>query len=216
MATQQKEHATSEVETGRLEAFSDGVFAVAITLLVFDLQSPAARDLAARHQSLQRALLDQWPSYLAYALSFTTILIMWVNHHTMFKCVKRTDHLFLLLNGLLLLCVTVIPFPTKLLADYIQQPDARVAAVVYSGTFLVAACMFNILWRYAAHRDRLLGEHVDRRLVQSITTAYRFGPLTYAVAFLVAFVSAGMSVAIGIALAIYFALPHRAVTASSP
>jgi len=91
-----------QAETGRLEAFSDGVFSVAITLLVLGLTVPRIADLHPGHR-LAAALLDQWPSYLAYALSFLNVLIMWVNHHALFRIIRRTDHLFLLLNGLLLL-----------------------------------------------------------------------------------------------------------------
>jgi uncharacterized membrane protein len=200
---------TPEVETGRLEAFSDGVFAVAITLLVFNLHTPSFEELRTHNHTLLRELADQWSSYLAYVLSFVTILIMWVNHHTVFKCVKRTDHVFLLLNGLLLLCITAIPFPTQMLATYIQQPDAKVAQVIYSGTFLVAACVYNAMWFYAAKHDRLIGEGADRALVEAISGAYRFGPPLYLIAFVVAFISAGVSLAICIALAVFFALPNR-------
>jgi uncharacterized membrane protein len=209
MATSAKGGPTPEVETGRLEAFSDGVFAVAITLLVFNLHTPSFDELRTHNHTLLRELADQWPSYLAYVLSFVMILIFWVNHHTVFKCVKRTDHIFLLLNGFLLLCVTVIPFPTQVLATYIQQPDAKVAQVIYSGTFLVAACVFNAMWFYAANHDRLIGEGADRALVVAISNAFRFGPLLYLLAFVVAFVNAAISLAICIALAIFYALPNR-------
>ncbi len=123
---------SSEKETGRLEAFSDGVIAVAITLLALDLGVPHQEAGHPWHGLLQ-ALADQWPIYLAYLLSFTTILIMWVNHHGLFKVIERVDHLFLLLNGALLLVITLFPFATILLADYIEQPDKKTAQVVYAG-----------------------------------------------------------------------------------
>ena len=196
---------STESETGRLEAFSDGVFAVAITLLALNLGVPSIEKT--HGHGVAQALLEQWPQYLAYVLSFVTILIMWVNHHTIFKLVKRTDHLFLLMNGFLLLIVTAIPFATNLLAEYIQEPDKKVAQLIYSGLSLLMAIAYNLMWRYASQGDRLLDAGADRRLVESVTKAYRFGPLVYAVAFLLAFVSAEVSLAMCILLAIFFALP---------
>lgn len=193
-------------ETGRIEAFSDGVFAIAITLLVLDMKVPHAHDL---HEPLRIALLRQWPTYLAFLTSFATILIMWVNHHRIFRTIRRTDHAFLILNGLLLLIVTVIPFPTSLLAEYIEHRDARIAALVYSGTHVVLAVVFNGLWRYASDRNRLLDARADPELVQSITRSYRFGPLLYLIAFGAAWVNVAASVALCLALAIFFALPGK-------
>ena len=108
---------------------------MAITLLALNITVPHRASL--QHWSgLTTALLDQWPVYLAYALSFLTILIMWINHHNLFRLIKRTDQMFLLLNGFLLLVVTTIPFATALLAEYLQDPDKRVAQVVYCGVSL--------------------------------------------------------------------------------
>ena len=121
-----------EKETGRIEAFSDGVFAIAITLLVLELKVPhLAGD--AEPGALAAALLKQWPSYLAFVTSFFTILIMWANHHAIFNLVHKTDAEFLFANGFLLLLVTVVPFPTALLAEYLIKPGAPVAAAVYAG-----------------------------------------------------------------------------------
>ncbi len=197
-----------EKETGRLEAFSDGVFAVAITLLVLDLGVPH-REAGHPWHGLARALLDQWPVYLAYLLSFTTILIMWVNHHSLFRVIERVDHLFLLLNGALLLVITVFPFATILLADYIEQPDKKTAQVVYAGLSLVMALVFNLLWRYASRQGGLLSTTADQKQVQIITKQFRFGPLLYVVAFVLAFISAEVSLALCIGLAIFYAIPSN-------
>ena len=192
--------------TGRVEAFSDGIFAVAITLLVLTINVPHA-DALRPGESLLHALGQQWPSYLAYVTSFATILIMWVNHHNLFQQIWRTDHPFLLLNGVLLLGITVVPFPTALLATYIREPQARTAALVYSGMFLVIAIFFNLMWRYAAQDGRLLGPTADRRFVAVITRQYRTGPLLYLIPFALAFLSAFASFGFCMALAVYFALP---------
>src|ERR1044071_3471000 len=101
----------AEHETGRIEAFSDGVFAIAITLLVLDLKVPMERH---GDRELLTALAQQWPTYLAYVTSFSTILIMWINHHRVFSLIGRADDRLLFYNGLLLLGVSIVPFPTSL------------------------------------------------------------------------------------------------------
>ena len=199
-------HTAPQAETGRLEAFSDGVFAVAITLLALNLVVPHQDGDRPVHDLLT-ALLAQWPSYLAYALSFLTILIMWVNHHTLFRFIKRTDHLFLLLNGLLLLVVTAIPFGTSLLASYLQSDQKKVAQVVYCGLSLAMAIIYSRMWAYAAYNGRLLDPAADSTLVQSITRQYAVGPLLYVAATALAFVSAEASLGVCILLAVFFALP---------
>jgi uncharacterized membrane protein len=204
--------AVNDKETGRVEAFSDGVFAIAITLLVLDLKVPRVETLPAG-TSLAYALLRQWPVFLAFVTSFLTILIMWINHHRLFVHIRRSNRPFLILNGLLLLLVTFVPFPTSLVAEYLEHTQARTAAAVYSGTFILIAILFNLLWRYAKGRGgHLLAPNHDRADVEAITRQYRFGPLMYVVAFLLAFLSAPLSFGLCLLLAIYFALPGRPQT----
>lgn len=195
-------------DTGRLEAFSDGIFAVAITLLALEIKVPIAHDLPDGH-GLGLALAHQWPIYLAFVTSFLFILIMWVNHHAMMKHIRHVDQVFLLLNGLLLMGVTLLPVLTALLAEYLIEPDARVAARIYSGAFLVIAIVFNRLWWYGSHNDRLFGEQVNRREVERITKAYRFGPLVYLIIFIVAFFSAIGSFALAMLIAVFYAIPTQ-------
>ena len=201
-----KHHALmDEKETGRIEAFSDGVFAIAVTLLVLNIKIPHINELSA-NTGLFLVLLKQWPSFLAYFISFVTILIMWVSHHRLFNYIKRSNDMFLFLNGLLLMFVTFVPFPTALLAEYIETPHANVVAAVYAGTYLLVAVVFNILWLYASKRKRLLGRTADPCFVQNITRQYRFGPPLYLVAFLFAFINAYTSVFTCFILAVFFAL----------
>jgi uncharacterized membrane protein len=194
-------------DTGRLEAFSDGVFAIAITLLVLDLRVPTP---SPGGTGLLAALLQLWPTYLAFVTSFATILIMWVNHHVIFRCIARTDQGIFLLNGLLLLCVAFVPFPTSVLSAYFQGRDQSVAAAFYSGTFAAIALAFNALWHCAVRRPALLDEHADPALIRAISQNYRFGPPLDLLALLVAFVSGAASFAICMAMAVFFALPSRA------
>ncbi len=193
-------------ETARIEAFSDGVFAIAITLLVLDLKVP--HDMA-EGRDLLAALLHQWPAYVAFVTSFATIGIMWVNHHRLFTLIKRSDDVLLILNGLLLLGVTFVPFPTAVLGEYIPRSGRHVAAMVYSGTYIVIAIFFNLLWRYASHRSRLLGDKADPDTVAAITRGYSFGPLVYLLSFILAFIRAEASLAMNLALAIFWALPSQ-------
>ena len=115
-----------ERETSRLEAFSDGVFAIAITLLVLEVKVPKLEG-GATSSALARALLDQWPSYLALVTSFFTLLIMWVHHHLVFRQVHRADVRLLFVNGILLLFISVTPFPTAVVAEYLGTPAAPAA-----------------------------------------------------------------------------------------
>jgi len=199
----------SEKETGRVEAFSDGVFAVAITLLALDIHVPRLDALPP--DGLGPALLALWPSLLAYVTSFATILITWINHDRLFEQIRRKDHLLLVYNGMLLMVITLLPFPTALLAEYLAHPgaNAKIAAAVYSAFSFVMAVFFNLLWRYAAGGGRLLSDDHDRGKVKRITEQYRFGPLLYLVAFGLAFASAPASILVDMLLALFFALPPR-------
>jgi uncharacterized membrane protein len=198
-----------EKETGRLEAFSDGVFAIALTLLVLDIKVPSTSEVEDRG-TLLNALLSHWPTFLAFATSFVSILIMWANHHNMFKYIKRTDNNFLLLNGLLLFGVTIFPFPTSLLADYLSNPtEQKTAAAVYSSVALLIALAYNFMWWYAAHNHRLLDIRVDPAFVKQTRRQYLLGPVLYSLSFFFSFVNVAFSLAIYIGLMVFFALPRR-------
>ncbi len=189
-----------ERETGRLEAFSDGVFAIAITLLILEIPIPSDSP------HLTHDLLQRWPSFLAYAISFVVILIMWVNHHMVFKLIDHSDRRFLMINGILLMLITFVNYPTALLADYLTTSQSRSGMLIYSGTFVVVALCFNALWRYASYNRRLLSETADPALIAAISRAFRFGPLIYFAAFIAAFIYVPLSIAISAALAIYYAV----------
>jgi uncharacterized membrane protein len=191
-------------ETVRIEAFSDGVFAIAITLLVLGINVPKVRELGAGG-SLGATLVKQWPHYLAFVTSFITIFTKWVNHHRLFSFIKGTDHAFLYWNGLLLLFITFLPFPTALLAEYLLHSEANVAGAVFAGTYAAIAFAFKGLWHHASKNGRLLAENVDDREIRQITMQYRYAPLMYLAAFALSFVSAGLSVGLCLCLAVFFA-----------
>lgn len=193
-----------EKDTGRVEAFSDGVYAIAITLLVLDLKvPPSSADLAA-------ALRAQWPVYAAFLTSFLVLGIMWLNHHRLFKLIRQVDHGVLIWNGLLLLFTVAVPFGTSLLSEHLQHPGGRLAAEVYSGLMLACAACYNGLWRHLAsarRREHLLVATCGHPEVVAIHRAYHIGLILYAAAFTLSFVSPVLALVIQFGLAIFFALP---------
>ena len=199
-------------ETTRIEAFSDGVFAIAITLLVLEIRIPSAE--LGHASGLGRALFHLWPSYIGYVISFVTIGIMWANHHAIFSIVRRSDRYFMLINVAFLMGISFIPFPTAVLAEYLSEPEGRRTAVAfYCATMVVIALLFNALWRYAVSGERLLGPNADRVAMRTISRRYAVGPVAYAVSFALAFVNVWASLALHAALAILFLLPERHVKA---
>ncbi len=202
------EVAMEQSDTSRLEAFSDGVFAVAITLLVLDLRVPLESDLK---PDVLGFLGTQWPNYLAYVTSFLTILVMWINHHALFKLIGRADRVLMIYNGLLLMFVTVVPFSTSLVAEYVTASDPRnqhEVGAIYSGFFVLISIAFNLLWRYASKERRLLDEAAHQAHVDGVNRSFRLGPLAYAVAFALAFIDIRACLVLTFALAIYYAVPH--------
>ena len=200
-------------EPGRVEAFSDSVFAIAATLLVLTLRVPATHSSDA---ALWHALLARWPTDVAFVISFLSILLMWSNHHGLFNVIQRVDRTFLLLNGLLLLGITATPFTTTLLADNLGHPSERVGALVYSGVLLFVALAFNALWLYASRERRLLAPEITAAHIGAVTRQFAFGPAAFALAFVLAFASAKVSVAVLVAIEIFYAIPSRATRAITP
>lgn len=194
--------------TTRLEAFSDGVIAIAITLLVIEIHVPTGVESAA---AMWEALRDLWPNYLGYAISFATIGIMWANHHAIFRLISRTDHYLILTNLLFLLCLAFIPFPTALMTETLGHPDERVGIVVYSGWFLVTGLSYNLLWRYARAHAATLMPTADPRTVSSISSRFLLGPVAYAGVFAVSFFSTWASLIAMLVLALVYVLPYAAL-----
>ncbi len=190
----------------RLEAFSDGVIAIAITLLVLDIRVPPPH-----HGGLARQLGAQWPSYAAYATSFLTIGIIWINHHLMLDRLRQVGHSVLFLNLLLLMMIGVLPWSTALMADYLRAGSgASLAAAVYGGSLVGMAVSFYILQRHILFgRHTLLREDVDDAERDSVNRRNRAGLLPYVVATAAAPLSAYITLAITAAVAIFYALPLR-------
>jgi len=187
-------------DTARLEAFSDGVFAIAITLLILEVRVEQAPE-----ESLTAALHHALPQIGAYAASFLQIGIMWTNHLALFRTIDRVDQLLLLFNLLLLGCVSFLPLPTRLVAEHTTGTDARTAVLLYGGTLTANAIAFNLIWLRVV-RGGLLVDGVHPEFVRDVTVRYLAGLVAYAVATLVAFVSPLTAVLLTVALALMFLL----------
>jgi uncharacterized membrane protein len=188
--------------TARIEAFSDAVFAIAVTLLALEVAVPSVAERAGGG-ALFRALGEQWPSLLAYVVSFLVIGLIWSSHHEIFERIARWDHLFLGINVGFLMVVALLPWPTHVLAEYIRSPtQQQVAVLLYSGYLLLMAMLFSLVWEYAARRHRLLDERLSVVDASRITRFYRLNVLLYIVAFLLALLHpyAGLAVLVGIAV----------------
>ena len=180
--------------TNRLEAFADGVFAIAATLLVLEIQLPG--------DDVGHELRALWPSYFAYSLSFLSIGIMWVNHHVVLTFIREADRTFLFINLFLLMAVAFVPFPTEVFAEHIGKDGAREAAVAYGLTFTVIAIFFQFFWQYAYRR--LLRPDANRREVSGINRSYLPGVPLYVAATLVALVNATAALVFFAAIALVY------------
>ena len=190
----------------RLEAFSDGVFAIAITLLVLEIRVPPAADLVDPAR-LIAALAALWPSYLGYVVSFVTIGIIWANHHNILRLVASVSHGLILANLLLLLIAGFVPFPTALLASTLGTPSGQIGVVVYAATFLGLAIAFNILWYVVRRSPDVLRSDVEQRTIESINRSYRLGPPGFLVALLAAILNPALGMTVIIALVILYLRP---------
>jgi uncharacterized membrane protein len=197
--------------TSRLEAFSDGVFAIAATLLVVEIKPPRGAPDAAQ---LVHALVVQWPVYLSYITSFVYIGIYWFHHHNVYRYFRRTDPIFVNLNVLLLMMIALLPFPTALLGEYLRAHDERqrVVTLIYTGSLCVTGCLFLAVWLYATHRRRLIDRELSADFIQATTGRYLVGPIGYGLSFLVAWWSPPAGLTITQLTTLFYLLPFQVRT----
>jgi uncharacterized membrane protein len=182
-------------ETGRIEAFSDGIFSIAATLLVLDLKAPAA------NLPFWQGIAAQWPGYASFLLSFLFIGIMWINHHRLFSHMRKSSDLLLIANLLLLLGVVWIPYPTSLMAQAVVSGRLEEAAIFYNGSYLVIAVLFNLLFGVCV-TSNLLDRNVTG--VRNISRSFAFGILAYVICFASTWWNVYVSLAISFGMAIFF------------
>jgi uncharacterized membrane protein len=199
----------------RLEAFSDGVFAIAITLLVIELHAPAELEPG---ETLAHALWLEWPSYVAYLVSFLTIGVIWLNHHRVFTQVARVDGPLLVLNLNLLLWTALIPFPTSVVADYLGQggEQAKTAVAFYSGVFVLMGVSFDALFLWITHDARLLDRLPPPEVVRAARLRFTLGLAVYLLALALSFLWPPLALALHAAMALYYAFDQASVPVERP
>ena len=188
--------------TSRIEAFSDGIFGVAITLLAIDLKAPVL-ELISNHNLLE-SILERWPEYLAVLSSFASVLLMWMSHHEVFRKVAKVDVSLMLANGLLLLLIIGVPYPTSIMARYILTDAAQYAAAFFAGYSVLVNLAFRILWLVVSRNRRLLKQSVSEKTITTFTRAMSMGLPVYFIIALVAFISPLGSVLLCNAMWIYW------------
>ncbi|MFG2877174.1 TMEM175 family protein [Streptomyces sp. NPDC048337] len=191
-----------ESETGRVEAFSDGVFAIIITILVLELKVPEGTGSEFWH-----GVREQWPHYAAYVVSFLIIGVMWVNHHTIFSHIKRVDRPLLFLNLLVLMVVSVIPYTTNVLAEHLmlEGGSANAAAVLYSAVTVAYALAFLAFWWYVTRLGHLFHEEVDKEGARATRVRFGLGAIAYPLTVGLAFYSATLTLVAHFLIALYYA-----------
>jgi len=191
-----------EKQTGRIEAFSDGVIGIAMTLLVIELKVPEV------DKNLLQALAANGLVYLSFIVSFFYILIMWVNHHRLFKIITKSNDTLLMLNGLLLLGICGVPFMTDLLSKYLGKEEGHSAGLIYGLWFFGVAIVYNLLWGYA-YAGKLFHQDANQTTIRTISRQYIIGPVSYLIMALLALISPYLTLFMSIVLAIYFAIPNQ-------
>lgn len=192
-------------ETSRIEAFSDGVFAIDITLLTFELKAPKYPEGDYSSLRLLLDLAQKWPAYIAFFLSFSTIFILWVNHHRMYNVIRRSDPRFMFYNGLHLLLVSTIPFTTSLLANFINTDAMAVAGFFYMFLFAGICATLFLMWAHASKDYYLLKRPAANVRVQTVRLGLLISITAYTVAALLSFLSPYISLTIALGMVVYLA-----------
>jgi uncharacterized membrane protein len=189
----------------RIETFSDGVIAIAITLLVLDIHVPDPAGAG----SLAGRLAHEWPSYVAYVVSFVTIGIIWINHSAMLRRIVAVDHSILFLNLLLLMTIAVLPFSTALMAAYLKSANGQhLAAVIYGGSYLLMGLAFFVMHQHLLRaKVALLDERMTPEVRRRVLRRNAIGLVPYGIATLAAVVSPYITLVICAVVAAFYALP---------
>jgi uncharacterized membrane protein len=200
-----RSQAVAGLTTERITAFSDGVFSIAITLLVLNLRIPIVPQSELPGELLNQ-LGKQWPSLLSYILSFVIIGIYWIAHHNMFHYIKRSNRPFLWINILLLMCVAFIPFPAGLLGQYPQQ---RISVIIYASSLILTNLMLSLLWWYATSNHRLVDQDIDAHFVRTVNRRNMTAPVVYLVSIGLSFLSPLASLIVFFLFPLYYIFPSH-------
>lgn len=197
---------TSEIqlqkETLRIETFSDGVFCIAVTLLSIEIGVGLHGD--ATNKELTHALLSKWPIYLAYIISFVNVLLAWIGHHSLFKLLHKSDNAIMITNGLLLMLVALVPFPTKTLGEFLLTDGFKTAAIFYTGYFVLISIAFRLLWYAATRKAGMLVHGVIEKQIKQTTRNENIGLICNTIIFAVAFFNPWLALALSFAMWVYW------------
>jgi len=199
-----------EKETGRIEAFSDGVFAIAVTLLVLELHVPELKDGDTPVHLLEE-LKVQWPGYIAFIISFFSIFIIWVNHHKVFKQIYRRNTGLMFANGLVLFLVSLVSYPSALLARFFLSDSKQLSVTIYTGLFVLINLAFNLLWQQATSDKKLLRPGISDAAIRQLRNNYLYGFPTYLAAFVVSFFYPDLALSICVLLWIFWAASSKKI-----
>jgi len=189
-------------ETIRIETFSDGVFCIAVTLLSIEIGVELHGDVT--DKILTHALLAKWPIYLAYVISFVNVLLAWIGHHSLFKMLNKSDNSIMIANGLLLMLVALVPFPTKTLGEFLLTDGFKTAVIFYTAYFVLISIAFRLLW-YAATRNRnLLIHDISESQIKKTTKNENIGLICNTIILAVAFINPWIALALSFAMWIYW------------
>jgi len=191
------------IDTRRIEALGDGVFAIAMTLLILEIRVPVVHGDAAGGE-LFRAIAGLWPKFMCYFISFATLGVYWVAHHLHFATIKRADRVLMWINILFLLVVCLVPFSTALIGEYVRQP---LPTILYGLNMIAASLVLQLHWSYATRGNRLVNPDTDPRLVRAVTHVILMGPVVYLVAIGLAFIHTGLSIALYMLVNLLYILP---------
>ncbi len=176
-----------EKETIRIETFSDGVFCIAVTLLSIEIGVELHGEVS--NKGLQEALLHKWPICLAYVISFINVLLAWIGHHGLFKMFQQSDNSIMMTNGLLLMLVALVPFPTKTLGEFLLTNAVQTAVIFYTGYFVLVSLAFRLLWYTASRKKQLLVQDITATQIKQTTRNENIGLICNTIIFGVAFIN---------------------------
>lgn len=214
--TKERDFLTKPLTTARLEAFSDGVFAIAITLLILEIKVPHSAT-GGEHIPLAVGLAAEWTAYLGYIVSFVMIGIYWVNHHYIFRFYTKTNHVFNLLNIFFLMTISFLPFPTAVISDYLESPgDERAAVMLYAFGLLLPAFAFLLMWLYASRDYRLIERRIEPSFVRFLAFQYAGSVLIYTAAIIIAWWNYKIGLAICLVLTLLYLLPSKEPVLTGP
>jgi len=202
-----------EKETARIEAFSDAVFAIAVTLLVLELHVPEF-NLGKKPERLLEELKQGWPGYIAFAISFFSIFIIWVNHHKVFKQIYKRNTGLMFANGLILFLVSLVSYPSALLARFYQSDSKQLSVTIYTGLFVLINLSFNLLWHQAVQGRDLLRPGISQQAIRQLRNNYLYGFPTYLAAFISSFFFPDAAILICVVLWGFWAISSKKINFS--